>query len=106
MNSQNTNRESTEDNVVFSECTNDDDASHPDDGRRTAHSESSSRNMPFCTLNAAFAVATATFVGGAYVAHKSGADADSALGRWRRERREAEEAAARAASGKGKGKKK
>lgn len=80
--------------------------SHPDDGRRTAHSESSSDNMPFCTLNAAFAVATATFVGGAYAAHKSGADADSALGRWRRERREAEEAAARAASGKGKGKKK
>ena len=78
--------------------------------RRTTHraltKAAVTTDMPFCTLNAAFAVATATFVGGAYVAHKSGADADSALGRWRRERREAEEAAARAASGKGKCKKK
>ena len=42
--------------------------------------------MPFCTLNAAFAVASATFVGGAVVAARSGADAESALGRWRRAR--------------------
>lgn len=48
--------------------------------------------MPFCTLNAAFVVASATFVGGAVVAVKSGADADSALGKWRRAR-EAKEAA-------------
>ena len=44
--------------------------------------------MPFCTLNAAFAVASATFVGGAVVAASSGADAESALGRWRRARDE------------------
>ena len=44
--------------------------------------------MPFCTLNAAFAVASATFVGGAVVAARSGADAESALGRWRRARDE------------------
>ncbi len=43
-------------------------------------------------MNAAFVVAGATFVGGAVVASKSGADADSALGKWRRAR-EAKEAA-------------
>lgn len=60
-------------------------------------------------MNAAFVVAGATFVGGAVVAAKSGADADSALGKWRRAR-EAKEAAEAAAKGKGgkntKGKKK
>lgn len=108
MNSQNTNRERIEDNVVVERAHEGRRRVTPRrrNGRRTARSESRRDKMPFCTLNAAFAVATATFVGGAYAAHKSGADADSALGRWRRERREAEEAAARAASGKGKGKKK
>ncbi|ABO95325.1 predicted protein [Ostreococcus lucimarinus CCE9901] len=64
--------------------------------------------MPFCTLNAAFAVASATFVGGAVVAARSGADAESALGRWRRARDEkiaAEEAVKKGAK-KGKGNKK
>ena len=51
--------------------------------------------MPFCTLNAAFAVASATFVGGAVVAARSGADAESALGRWRRARDEKRAAEAR-----------
>ncbi len=50
--------------------------------------------MPFCALNAAFVVAGATFVGGAVVAAKSGADADSALGKWRRAREAKEEAEA------------
>jgi len=48
--------------------------------------------MPFCTLNAAFAIATATFAGGAYMAHKTGADANSALGQWKAKKQAAKEA--------------